>query len=210
MTMEKAMITFYWSPQTRAARIMWLLEELGEPFHIHEIDIRDEASRSDPGFQAASPMGKVPAISVGEVAMADSAAIALYLADRFPAAGLAPGIDHPLRGRYLYWMTYTPGVIEPAMMEQFRGLEPNRVSAGWGTFDLMIETLEAGLGESPWILGDRFSAADVMLGSSVNFMSQFGLLPDMSDTLSGYVERCLARPGYQRALAREPAPQQSG
>ena len=115
------MITLFWCPKTRASRILWLLEELNEPFEVRLIDIRDPAARNDPDFRAASPMGKVPAIQDrredATIRMADSSAIALYLADRYPAAGLAPSIDSPDRGDYLYWMTYTPGVIEPAMME---------------------------------------------------------------------------------------------
>jgi glutathione S-transferase len=197
------MITLYWSPKTRAGRALWLLEELGEPFEIHQIDLYDQASRADPGFKAASPMGKVPAITDGNVAMADSAAIGIYLADRYPAAGLAPAIDDPLRGRYLYWMVYTPGVIEPAMMEQFAGLEVNVSRSGWGSFDLMISTLSDGLGDSPWLLGSRFSAADVMVGSSVDFIRQIGMLPEGETALSAYADRCLARPAYARALARE-------
>ncbi len=198
------MIRFYWTPQTRAARIMWLLEELGEPFEISQIDLGSEDSRADPGFVAASPMGKVPAISDGDVAMADSAAIGIYLADRYPASGLAPPTDDSRRGSYLFWMVYTPGVIEPAMMEKFKGLEPNRTQSGWGSFDLMIETLSTGLQAAPWILGEQFSAADVMLGSSVDFILRFGLLPEGEAVLSEYVERCQARPAYARAIAREP------
>lgn len=202
------MITFYWHPQTRASRTHWLLEELGVDYTIETIDLRDPASRRDPGFQAASPMGKVPAIRDGDVAMADSAAIAIYLADRYPEAGLAPAPDDPLRGRYLYWSIYTPGVIEPAMMERFNQWEVNPGSSGWGNFDRMIETLERGLEAGPWILGERFCAADTLLGSSVYFMNAFGILPE-SPVLSAYQERCLARPGYQAALAAN-APESDG
>lgn len=196
------MITLFWSPRTRAARAMWMLEELGEPFDVKTINIRDDASKSDPEFRAASPMGKVPALADGDAMLADSAAIGMYLADRYPAAGLAPAADDAARGMYLYWMVYTPGVLEPAMMEKFGGWDTDRISRGWGDFDLMIETLEKGVGEGPWILGDTFSAADVMLGSSVFFMKQFKILPE-SPVLEAYLERCLARPAYQRALARE-------
>jgi glutathione S-transferase len=147
-------------------------------------------------------MGKVPAISDGPVKLADSAAIGIYLADRYPEAGLAPAIDHPDRGRYLFWMTYTPGVIEPAMSEKFNGWDVNPAQSGWGSFDLMIATLERGLQSGPWLLGEHFSAADVLVGSSVNFIRMFGILPE-SPTLSDYVDRCLARPAYALALARE-------
>ncbi|HMB59776.1 MAG TPA: glutathione S-transferase [Xanthomonadales bacterium] len=196
------MIKLFWCPRTRASRILWLLEELDQPFEVRLIDIRDAESRSEPDFRQASPMGKVPAIEDGEVRMAESAAIALYLADRYPAAGLAPAIDDPLRGSYLYWMTFTPAVIEPSMMEKFNGWSVNRANSGWGDFDLMIETLSAGLQTGPWLLGDQFSAADVIVGSSVYFMRQFGLLPE-SKPLNDYAERCLARPAYAKALARD-------
>lgn len=200
------MITLFWCPQTRASRILWLLEEMGEPFEVRLIDIRKPEAGEDLDFIAASPMGKVPAIMdttpTGTVHMADSASIALYLADRYPAAGLAPDFDDPLRGQYLYWMTYTPGVIEPAMMEKFTGMEVSRASSGWGNFDTMMEVLEAGVKQGPWIMGEAFSAADVLLGSSVYFMKMFGILPD-NPVLEAYSERCLARPAYQKALARD-------
>ncbi|MFB3077770.1 MAG: glutathione S-transferase family protein, partial [Lysobacterales bacterium] len=138
----------------------------------------------------------------GPVKIADSAAIALYLADRYPASALAPSIDDPLRGSYLYWMTFTPGVIEPAMAEKFNNWEVNRGSSGWGDYDLMMEVLEKGLAPGPWLLGDRFSAADVLVGSSVRFMKLFGILPQ-NPVLANYLERCLTRPGYASALARD-------
>ncbi len=199
------MITLFWCPQTRASRILWLLEEMGEPFEVRMIDIRDPEAKDDPDFQSASPMGKVPAIMDstpnGVVRMADSASIALYLSDRYPASGMAPAFDDPSRGAYLYWVTYTPGVIEPAMMERFNQWEVNPGTSGWGNFDKMIEVLEDGVRGGAWLLGERFSAADVMVGSSVYFLRQFGLLPE-SPVLEDYVERCLARPAYQKALAR--------
>jgi len=177
-----------------------------EPFEVRMIDIRNPEARKDAGFMAASPMGKVPAIADSQaeavVNVADSAAIALYLADRYPASGLAPAIDSVERGSYLYWMTFTPGVIEPAMAEKFNGWQVSRGTSGWGDFELMVETLENGLQTGPWLLGELFSAADVMVGSSVYFMRLFGILPD-NPVLSAYVERCLARPAYARALARD-------
>jgi glutathione S-transferase len=193
-------ITLYWCPQTRASRALWLLGELGVEYTVHRIDIRDPASRADEGFRAASPMGKVPAIRDGDVTMADSAAIALYLADRYPEAGLAPAIDASERGDYLYWSTFTPGVIEPAMMERFNQWDVNPGTSGWGNFDRMIETLEKGLEKGPWILGDRFSAADTLLGSSTWFMREFGILPD-SPSLQAYADRCVARPAFAAAIA---------
>jgi glutathione S-transferase len=200
------MITLFWCPKTRASRILWLLEELRQSFEVRLIDIRKPEAKKDPDFVAASPMGKVPAImdraARGVVRMADSAAIGLYLADRYPAAGLAPAIDDPRRGDYLYWMTYTPGVIEPAMAEKFNNWQVSRATCGWGNFDTMIDVLEKGLAHGPWLLGEQFSAADVLVGSSVYFMKLFGILPE-SPALAEYADRCLARPAYQKALARD-------
>jgi glutathione S-transferase len=199
------MIKLFWCPQTRASRILWMLEEMEEPFEIEMVDLRQPETKSA-DFLAASPMGKVPAIADttedSVVKIADSSAIALYLADRYPASGLAPAIDDPLRGSYLYWMTFTPGVIEPAMAEKFNSWEVNRGTSGWGDWDLMIEVLEKGLERGPWLLGERFSAADVLVGSSVYFMKIFGILPQ-NPVLEAYAERCLARPAYAKALARD-------
>lgn len=190
---------FFWRPQTRSVRVLWMLEEAGVPYERVLIDIRDPDKARDPEFALASPMGKVPALADGKARLADSAAICLYVADKYPQAKLAPTIDDPRRGRYLWWMTFTPGVIEPSMSEKFTGAKTNRLSSGWGDFDLMIDTLEKGIGDGPWLLGDEFSAADVMVGSSANFMKQFGILP-ASAQLEAYVARCLERPAYQRAL----------
>ena len=176
-----------------------MLEETGLEYERVLVDIRDPNAPRDPAFAKASPMRKVPALADGEVHMADSAAICLYLADRYPDCALAPAVDDPQRGAYLYWMLYSPGVMEPAVMEKFAGLAPNRSSAGWGDFDVMVETLANGLQTGPWILGQRFSAADVMLGSSVHFMQMFDMLPNMP-VLQDYVQRCTARPAFQKAM----------
>jgi glutathione S-transferase len=189
----------FWAPQTRAQRGIWLLEEAGVEYEMVRIELGDEESRATEGFLEASPMGKVPALVDGEVSMAESAAICLYVADRYAPGSLAPGLDDPWRGKYLYWTLYTPAVIEPAMSEKFNKVEPNRRRSGWGDFDLMIETLDNALESGDWILGDQFTAADVMLGSSAIFMRQFDMLPK-SRNLGDYADRCLARPAYLRAL----------
>ena len=117
------MITLFWCPQTRASRAMWMLNELGEPFETRKVDIRDPEHLDDDDFRRASPMGKVPALMDeapnGTVYMADSSPICLYLADRYAPGRLAPPIDDPSRGTFLFWMGYTPGAIEPAMMQKF-------------------------------------------------------------------------------------------
>lgn len=194
----------FWFPRTRASRAAWMLEEAGLGYERVCIDIRDAGSKSDPGFRAASPMGKVPALEDGDIALADSAAICLYIADRYASGSMAPPVDHPDRGRFLYWMFFSPGTMEPAMAEKIGGWKVNRGQHGWGDFDSMIVTLEEGLSPGPWLLGQRFSAADVMVGSTAAFMRMFDLLPD-SQVIGSYVDRCLARPAYQRAWAMESA-----
>ncbi len=188
----------YWSPQTRSTRALWMLEEAGVAYELERVDIQSPERRNTAEFLEASPMGKVPALVDGEVRMSESAAICLYVADRYGPGTLAPAVDHPARGKFLYWLMYTPAVIEPSMSEKFNGVEPNRYRSGWGDFELMIETLERGIADRTWILDDTFTAADVMLGSSVVFMRMFDMLPG-SEVLSAYADRCLARPAYQRA-----------
>ena len=189
----------YWSPQTRSTRALWMLEEAGVDYERELVDIQNPDRDNTPEFLAASPMGKVPALVDGDAMMSESAAICLYIADRYAPGALAPTIDDDRRGKFLYWLMYTPAVIEPAMSEKFSGVETNRYRSGWGDFDLMLETLEKGIDGKSWILGDTFTAADVMLGSSVVFMRMFDMLPE-SAALGAYADRCLARPAYQRAL----------
>ena len=192
----------FWSQQTRSARAVWLLEEAGVEYEIERIDIRSPERKDSDEFRAASPMGKVPALVDGDVSMSESAAIALYVADRYCSGTLAPALDAPSRGKFLYWIMYTPAVIEPAMSEKFNKVEPNRGRSGWGDFDLMIETLEAALENKTWLMGDQFTAADVLVGSSVVFMRMFDMLTD-SVVLNEYADRCLARPAYKKALSLE-------
>ena len=194
----------YWAPQTRSSRAVWMLEEAGVDYVIETVDIRAQPRQDSEAFLVASPMGKVPALSDGDVAMSESAAICLYVADRYCSEDLAPAPDASERGRFLYWMFFTPAVIEPAMAEKFNGIEPSPTRNAWGSFDLMLQTLEQGLRGKTWLLGDRFSAADVMVGSSVVFMRMFDMLPD-APALQAYADRCLDRPAYQKALSLEPA-----
>jgi glutathione S-transferase len=198
-------VKLYWCPKTRAVRALWMLEELGQPYERVLVDIRDATARSNPAFRAASPMGKVPALEDGGTRLWDSGAICAYLADQYPGAGLAPAIGHPDRGAYLQWLMYTNSVIEPAMAEKFSKAPVSAVAHGWGSFELMLEALRGGLAQGPWILGARFSAADVLLGMSCHFMRQFGVLQD-EPALFAYADRCAARPALQRALALEVLP----
>ncbi len=192
----------FWAPQTRSSRAVWMLEEAGVEYELEHIDIRDGGRQDNVDFRAASPMRKVPALKDHNVQMAESAAICLYIADRYCSGVLAPTLDDPDRGRFLYWLMYTPAVIEPTMSEKLNKIQSNRVRNGWGDFKSMIKTLSDGLGVNPWILGDNFTAADVMLGSSVHFLQLFDLLDDAS-VLTDYVNRCRQRPAFQTAQSKQ-------
>lgn len=191
----------YWAPQTRSMRIIWMLEEAGVDFELELIDITAADRKDSEGFKKASPMRKVPALTDGETALAESAAICLYVADRYCANRLAPALDDPSRGPFLYWLMYTPAVVEPAMSEQINKVEPRPQSSGWGSFDSMIEVWETRMTGRDWVLGETFSAADVMLGSSAVFLQRFGMLPE-SKILEAYAQRCMARPAFQRAAEK--------
>ena len=190
----------YWCPKTRASRAVWMLEEAGVGYEIETVDIRAEQRDNDSAFRLASPMGKVPALEDGDVRLAESAAICIYVADRYAPGRLAPALDAPARGPYLFWTMYTPAVVEPALAEKFSGAKTNPRSHAWGDFETMLDTLGTGLGDRAWILGEEFTAADVMLGSSVIFMQLFGVLP-ASPRLAAYADRCMARPAYRKAAA---------
>jgi glutathione S-transferase len=191
----------FWAPQTRSSRAVWMLEEAGVDYELEHIDIRDGGRQDNVDFRAASPMRKVPALKDHNVQMAESAAICLYIADRYCSGTLAPAIDAPERGRFLYWLMFTPAVIEPTMSEKLNKIQPNRGSNGWGDFKSMIETLTDGIGAGPWILGEQFTAADVMLGSSVHFMQLFNMLGN-APALLEYVDRCRQRPAFQLAQSK--------
>ena len=192
----------YWCPKTRAIRALWMLEELGVPYERVFIDIRDANAKANPAFRAVSPMGKVPALEDGATRLWDSGAICAYLADQYPHAKLAPPIGDPDRGRYLQWLLYTNAVIEPAMAEKFSNAPVSTVAHGWGSFDQMLSVLRDGLAAGPWVLGPRFSAADVLLGMACHFLRQFKLI-DAEPAIVKYVERCAARPAFARSMAHD-------
>ena len=198
------MITLYWCPMTRSARAFWMLEEVAQPYRLELVDIRRDPRADPPGYRDIHPLGKVPAIADGDAKVADSAAIALYLADRYAPGDLAPRADDPDRGEFLTWLFYSPSAIEPAMSERASGSSPVPTSNAWGSWDAMLAALERRLDGRDWIAGDRFTMADLMVGGSIDFMASFGML-DPSPRLQAYRERCVARPQHARAAEKEQA-----
>ena len=194
------MMKLYWAPQTRAFRAVWMLEEAGRPYERVLIDIRNGA-QSTPAFQAVNPMMKVPALADGAAMVAESAAICAYVAERVPEANLAPPPGDPSRGRYLHWLFFAAACIEPAFTQKFLKFEMNPSQAGWSSFERVIDVLAEALRPRPWILGERFSAADVMLGSDLNFGMNLLKIVEPRPEFTVYVARCAARPAFQRAIA---------
>ena len=190
----------YWSPHTRSIRVLWLLEEIGCIYKRVLVDIR-QGDQKRPGFEAINPLRKVPALEDDGVHVAESGAICAYLADKFAGAGLAPRVDDPLRGPYQQWMYFAAGNMEPAFFQAAMNLEVPEMQAGWGSFDRCIGAIENAVSQQNWLLGERFSAADVMMATSLYYgMKIMNIVPERPAFLA-YLSRAAARPAFQRAQA---------
>ena len=183
-------------PFSRAANVVWMLEEVGIPYELEYVDLKAGAQK-EPSFLALNPMGKLPTLVDGEVVLTESAAIALYLGDR---SGLAPSIDDPRRAAYYRWILFGPSVVEPASYAKGAGWEYKPGAAGWGTFDAMIATLEHAIPDEGWLLGEDYTMADVCLGGTVRYMTMFGMI-EKRPRFMAYLERLDARPAWKRAQA---------
>ncbi len=193
-------ITLYYNPQSRAQLTRWLLEEIGVPYAIAPVGYEDGTMRT-PEFLAISPLGKIPAIVDDGQAVSEQIAIAIHLADKYKAPhDLAPGVNDPQRGDYLRWIAFNANV-EAAMMQKFAGFEMNPRSAGWGSVQQVVDVLKHRVAAaSPWLLGERFTAADVVLGGGLNYAVTFGAFPDLPE-FSTYLQRLTARPAYRKVNA---------
>ncbi len=196
------MITLYHRPKTRSTRFIFLLEELGAPYELKIVTTRsgDGSGSIDPANP--HPHGKVPAISDNGVMVFESPAIALYLTDKFPKNGIGPLAEDPKRGPYLSWLSYYTGVLEPAFMSKFMKVNVPVGTAGWVPVEeampFVIKTLKAG----PYILGERFSAADVLYATTFAMFSTSPMLPK-DPLIEAYVKRCVERPAFKRAQEKE-------
>jgi glutathione S-transferase len=188
----------YYCPQTRAETAMWMNAELGDVCDVKIVDIRAGAHKK-PDYLAANPMGKVPALTHNGVAVTESAAICAYLADIFPDKGLAPAIEDPRRGAYYRWMFFAPSVVEPMMLDKLGGVKrENPVSAGHGREEDVLGTLKGALSKTPFLLGDKPTAADVVMASTLHFAMMFGAVAKEEPFVS-YAARMTARPAFVRA-----------
>jgi len=192
----------YGAPQTRSFRALWMLEECNARYERVLIDFEAGGQKAS-AFHAINPMEKVPALVDGEAIVAESGAICAYLADRYPEAELAPGITDPARGRYLQWLFFSGNCLEPAVTQKAVGFEMRASTAGWGSYDRVIGVLAETLAVGPWLLGDRFSAADVLIGGDLHHLVRLFKMIDPRPEFDGYIDRCTARPAFKRAEAVE-------
>src|SRR4051794_3507043 len=195
---SRAMMKLYWSPRTRSFSALWLMEETGQPYERVLVDLATGAQKK-PDYLAINPMGKVPALQDGDATLAEAAAICAYVAERFPAASLAPPPGDPKRAKYLYWLFFAPGCIEPAMVQVATKLEMSSTAAGWGEAGRVFDVLDNALQQGPWLLGDKFSAADIIIGSGLNFAVRLFRMVPSRPSFDRYIEACAARPAFQRA-----------
>ena len=193
----------YHHPYSRAANVVWMLEEVGHPYELRFVDLLAGEQRGA-DFRRLNPMGKLPVLVDGETVITESAAIGLYLADRYSYGRLAPRVDEPERGPYLRWSFFAPSVIEPGALARGAKWEYRAAQAGWGEYESMLEAIEHAIGAGPWLLGDRFSMADVIFGGTVRYMLQFKMLEERSAFVE-YAARLSARPGSQAAQAKNAA-----
>lgn len=192
-------IVFYTNPMSRGRIARWMLEEVGRPYRTVVLDYG--TTMKAPDYLAINPMGKVPAVTWRGVTVTECAAICAWLADACPEAGLAPALDDPARGTYLRWLFFAAGPLEAAVTARALGLlapADKARMAGYGSFDQVVDTLERAVTPGPWILGDRFSAADVYVGSQVMWGVQFGTLP-ARDAFTAYAARLSGREAAVRA-----------
>ncbi len=193
----------YHAPNSRSFTTLWLFEELGNPPHERKVMSLTRGDHKTPAYMAINPMGKVPTIVHGDTVITESAAIALYLADLYPDAGLAPKIGDPARGTYLRWIVFNQAAVEPAITDLAMKREPGSPALmPYGTYDATIDALAGALRQGPYVLGEKFSAADIVIGSGVRWMLLFKLIPARAEFTS-YVERLSTRQGLASAVAKD-------
>jgi glutathione S-transferase len=197
------MITLYHRPRTRSSRFIFLLEELGAPYKIHRIaNLRRPDGSGDVDPENPHPHGKSPALMDGDVLVWESTAIALYLTDKFTQNGLGPVVGDAKRGAYVSWLAYYAGVMEPAWMTAYMKWEIPRGTAGWVKTDEMMTFVNANLAKGPYLLGETFSAVDILVGTSFKMFMGSPLM-EATPLLEAYVKRVTDRPAYARAQAKE-------
>lgn len=195
-------VTLFHSPNTRSSGALILLEELGADYQLHVLNMKAGEQRSAE-YLAINPMGKVPALKHGDALITEQVAVFLYLADLYGDVGLAPPIGDPLRGPYLRWMVYYGSCFEPAVVDRAQKNQPAPPSMSpYGDYDTMLNTLTDQLAKGPYLLGEKFTAADVLWGSALTWTTMFGVVPKLP-VIQAYIDRINARPAVARARAKD-------
>ena len=211
-----AKLTLYHAAPSRSSITRWMLEEIGEPYDIHLLSLTKGENRA-PDYLAVNPMGKVPALKHGDVVITEAAAICAYLADEFPRAKLNVPVGDPRRGVYLKWLFFGPSCIEPAMLDRAfpRKEEARRGALGYGDFDTVMDVMTKAVAKGPYLMGEQFTAADVVIGSTLRWGMMFKLLPErpeFSPTPAGlrHGPRCNARKPRTRSWPRRNSRRREG
>jgi glutathione S-transferase len=192
-------ITFYTNPMSRGQIARWMLEEVGESYETVILDYG--TTMKAPEYLAINPMGKVPAMKHGDTIVTEGAAICAYLADMFPDRGLAPAPTDPLRGTYYRWLFFGAGPVETAVTNNYLNWNPTpeqRMMVGYGSYAAVLDVLEKLVASGTYLLGDRFSALDVYLGSQIAWGIGFGTM-EKRPGFEDYVARITDRPAYRKA-----------
>lgn len=195
-------LTLYHSPRSRSRGVRMLLEELGADYALHTFDLTTGEHKA-PAFLAINPLGKVPTLRHGDAVITEQVAVYLYAAELYPEAGLSPAVGDPLRGAYLRWMSFYGACFEPAIVDRAMKREPAAYSLSpYGDFDTVMRTLATQLEAGPYLLGERFTAADVLWGAALGWTTMFKLVPE-TPLIRAYIDRVMARPAMQRAQAAD-------
>jgi glutathione S-transferase len=200
-----ANLTLYHASPSRSSIVLWMLEEVGQPYDVKLIKL-GEGDNTKPDYLAINPMGKVPALKHGDTVITEVAAICTYLADEFPDAKLNVPVGTPRRGLYLKWLFFGPSVIEPAMTDRAfpRKEAPRAAALGWRDFDIVLDIVAKPLAKGPFLMGEQFTAADVVIGSGLRYGMMFKMIPERKE-FTDYAARIAARPAAQRAEAKDKA-----
>jgi glutathione S-transferase len=196
-------LTLYHVSPSRSSIVLWMLEEIGQPYNIHLLSMKKGENREHP-YLDVNPMGKVPALKHGDVVITEVAAICCYLADAFPEAKLNIPIGDPRRGPYLKWLFFGPGVLEQAIMDRAfpRTGDPPRAALGYGDFETTMNVVAAAVAPGPFLMGDKFTAADVVIGSNLRWATIFKMIPERKE-FTDYVARFVDRPAAKRAHEKD-------
>lgn len=195
------MLKFYHAPWSRSSNVLWLMEELGVPYEIEQVDIRQEGGAPE-SYRAIQPNKKAPAISHDGVIVTERAAISIYLGDAFPEAKLAPKVGDRTRAAYLTWLVYADSVFDPAVAAHAQGWKYEGNNFSFGTYDDFLANLERRLTQSEFIAGDRFTAADVQIAGNMAYVMQQKWLPERP-AFAAYLARTITRPAALRAHAKD-------